>query len=135
MKVYVAGSSKEAIRALSVSTSLEHGGVGVTSTWPQEIIDRGDANRGLGDRARANASMQCLRQVEDADALLLLAPTTQSAGCWVELGYAICFRALNPSYEIIVAGDAEQSVFCSFATATSKADREAVEYLISRGAT
>ena len=115
MRVYVAGSSGEMPRARAAIAACRERGWAVTEDWPAAIEAHGGlANRGLSRPARMGAARACLRGVDEADVVWLLVPGSgaPSAGCWVELGYALERGNVRA---IVCSGDTSRSIFCASA--------------------
>lgn len=134
LAVYVAGSSAELDRARRVMAALRMGGVEVVSTWLESIeADGGLTNEGLPGSIRRDRSQACLREVSDADVLLLLVPHGPSGiGCGVELGYAIALRDESPfrSPRLIAAGRTERTVFASLCDEEHPSDGEGIRAVL-----
>lgn len=88
-------------------SALRKAGVVVTHDWVACIDDVGSANpAGATDADRAQWAWEDLRGVKDADILWVLWPDTDSAGAYVELGYAI-----RGGQRILISGDYRKSIF------------------------
>lgn len=110
MRVYIAGSSDELVRALYWSDRLRAAGVDVVSTWPGVIAAVGAANPRDATRAqRRSLSGGCLQELATADVLWMLAPAVgHGRGAYAELGAA---HALGK--RLVASGDTLQSVFAA----------------------
>lgn len=132
MRVYVAGSSRELDRAAEAMAALRAMGVIVTSTWVENIreLGRGGNPRDATiDEKKAWAS-GCLRGVRDSGVLWLLMPVTPTAGCWVELGFAM---GLPGEKRFVVSGiDQWRSIFTAYADVSFETDGEAVTWFKER---
>lgn len=112
MKIYVAGSSKEASEITSYMAALRTAGLTVTYDWTVPVLaaTKPDAEMSA-DEALHHARLD-MRGVMQCDALWLLVPATGSTGAWVELGTALG-AAKRPF--VIVSGDYKRCIFTSLA--------------------
>jgi nucleoside 2-deoxyribosyltransferase len=117
MRVYVAGASKEPGRVRAAMDAVLAAGAEVTLDWLDAIEKAGASNEGLDDETRTLAAEADLEGVADADVVWVLAPEAQSAGCWVELGYALALRKL-----VLVSGPAR--VRCIFGALAHEYDED-----------
>lgn len=123
MRIYVAGASKEPERVRAAMTAVQMHGHTLTLDWLAEIEAAGAANEGLSDDDRRRYAEADLCAVANADVVWLLAPEAPSAGCWVELGYAMAWRPLR----IVVSGPArERCIFAALADVEVDDDAEAL---------
>jgi nucleoside 2-deoxyribosyltransferase len=124
MRVYVAGASKEPERVRRAMSAVLAAGCELALDWLAVIEAVGLSNEGLTDAQRIAASGVDLDAVEDADLVWVLAPESQSAGCWVELGYALAGGKM-----VIVSGPARtRCIFASLAV-EFETDDHAIAYL------
>lgn len=131
LRVYVAGSSQEIPRVQRATRRIVAAGHTLTTDWTTAILTRGlggDANRGVPPVVRARESRNCLDAIARADLVLLLAPEMRSAGCWVELGYALAEKRLRPDLLVMSCGDVAQSIFCQL-THSFRDDEAALRWL------
>lgn len=126
LSVYVAASSAEISRALAVTSVLRQRGVTVVSTWPEVIMQVGEANpRGATVAQRRAWSGGCLQEVAACDVLLLLAPVDDHGrGAYWEAGAAHAQRK-----GLVVSGDSLQSVFGAQAV-EFRTDAEAIAHVV-----
>jgi len=138
--IYIAGASKEPERVRAAMTAATKLDLEITLDWLQVIETAGGAaNEGLDDEERRRYSRADLDAVHRADWVWLLAPepASPSAGCWVELGYALALfdtrgrLALGMHHpRIIVSGRGRaKSIFCSLAEREFDTDAEALAFL------
>ena len=115
MKIYVAGASKEIDMVERYIRILRDTGHVITVDWCAEIRKVGDANpRDLPREENAKFAEDDLSGVRQADLFWLLIPQSNSAGCWIEFGYACAMRRRPiSSPEIFVSGDYGRSIFCA----------------------
>ena len=106
--VYVAGSSRELPRVREAVWALGMAGVTALDAWLSDVEQHGSAGAGLTDEQRAACAARDLRDIDAADAVLVLWPETPSVGAYVELGYAmgrlVHERGIGP-HILIVGGD------------------------------
>ena len=89
MKVYVAGASKEIIRAERWVRRLQDDGIIVMSTWTQVIRAVGKANPVDATPEQYKSWVQKdLDEVAASNVLWFLLPEVDTVGAFVELGYA-----------------------------------------------
>jgi hypothetical protein len=143
VRIYVAGASKEPERCRAAMTAVQKLGLEITLDWLAAIEAEGAANEGLDDEKRVRYSTADLLAVTKADWVWVLAPalTSSSAGCWVELGYALGLRDTArwmgddpPLFvrgpRIIVSGPGRvKCIFCSLAEREFDDDVAALAYL------
>lgn len=128
--VYVAATSAgdEAQRVAAMTSTLQAHGFLVTSSWGKTIAAVGDANpRGASPIDRRHWAIQCLNEIDESDAVLMLVPSlpTTTRGAWGEALYAFA-----ECKHLICSGDFEQSVFCALGIETAT-DAQAVAVLRS----
>lgn len=141
LRVYVAGSSAELLRAEGCMAKLREAGIEVTSTWPEVIRKVGEANpMGAPREARAAWARTDLVEVSASNFLWFLLPPTPSFGAGVEFGYAVMLsqsfdmaEALGleepPVYELLCSGT-ETSIFTALAHNHFDTDDKALGFLI-----
>lgn len=126
--VYIAGSSShwQSDRVQAAIAALRAHDIVVTNTWTEVIVKVGDANpRAASDIDRRGWAVQCLNEIDAADAVWVLVPVVPATtrGAWFEAGYAY-----SNHKHVVFSGDTKQSVFCAlgreFAT-----DAAAIAYL------
>jgi hypothetical protein len=111
MKIYLAGASKELDTCKHYIERLKLLGHTITHDWTKEVEANGDANP-------TNATLEGCRKWSNADfegvykanIVWLLYPENNSAGCWIEYGYA-----LGIGRSVIVSGNWKKSIFSSLA--------------------
>src|SRR5271163_2783065 len=117
MKVYIAGASKEIDLVERYVRAVRNLGHVITHDWCAEIRKVGDANpRDLPRGEVAMFALEDLNGVATCDLLWLLIPQNNSAGCWIEFGYALKTQVSAGSKGIpslMVSGDFEKSIFCA----------------------
>jgi hypothetical protein len=109
MKIYLAGASKELDTCKNYIEQLKLLGHTITHDWTKEVEANLDANP-------REASLEDMRKWSDndfqgvyfANFVWLLVPNNNSAGCWIEYGYA-----LGIGRNVIVSGDWRKSIFSS----------------------
>lgn len=141
VRIYIAGASKEPERVRGAMNMAKKLGLEITLDWLANIEAEGTANEGLDDEKRVRYSTADLDAVRRADWVWVLAPalTSPSAGCWVELGYALALTAHSvegrdrhwkPSPRIIVSGPGRvKCIFTSLAEREFDTDLEALAFL------
>lgn len=100
IKIYIAGSSAELGRCERAHAYALSIGLPSTLDWTGSIrnaMAAGLREHELPYEERSRLSRADLSAVHRAEALVLLAPEkgSQSRGCWVELGFAICLSMLH----------------------------------------
>lgn len=137
LSIYVAAASLEIDRARKVVAALESAArtlpIEVVSTWIDAIDTAGTANEGLSPIARKEAARTCLRELSEADILLLLVPHNDSGiGCGVELGYVLALRDEWPlrSPRIIAAGRTDRTIFAALADEEHGSDEDAIAAVV-----
>jgi nucleoside 2-deoxyribosyltransferase len=131
-RVYVAGASKEMPRVEAAIAAVRYAGGEITEDWPAAIRAAGAANEGLTQAQRTEAAVADLRGVETADVVWLMVPEAQTAGAWVEMGYAIALGR-----RVIVSPVANRCIFgalCEEYATDEDAMREVVRTIGERSA-
>ena len=100
IRIYIAGSSAELGRCERAHAYALSIGLPSTLDWTGSIrnaLAAGLREHELPYEERSRLSRADLDAVLRAEALVLLAPEkgSQSRGCWVELGFAICLAMLH----------------------------------------
>jgi hypothetical protein len=115
VKIYVAGASKEIDLVESYIAKLRDFGHVITEDWCAQIRKVGAANPTDIDREQcAEFAIKDLKGVIDCDVFWMLVPQNNSAGCWVEFGYALALKGrASKVWEIFVSGDHKRSIFCA----------------------
>lgn len=111
MKLYIAGSSAEMVRAAAWHVKARADGFDVLSTWVDVIGKVGEGNpRDVSPLQRQTWAVADFMQVSEADVLWFLVPPKgkETRGAWAELGFAAASDLL-----IICSGDTKQSIFCA----------------------
>jgi len=142
VRIYIAGASKEPARCREAMTMAKKLGLEITLDWLAVIEAEGAANEGLDDEKRQRFSRADLDAVRRADWVWVLAPalTSSSAGCWVELGYALAVFDKNlhvmfsthpvAGPRIIVSGPGRvKCIFTSLAEKEFETDLEALAFI------
>jgi hypothetical protein len=88
MKVYVAGSSKDAAEVSRYMRSLEAEGHVITHDWTAGILAGESPNDGLSEERARELANECWFGVVTAEELHLFTGS-RTIGAWVELGMAI----------------------------------------------
>jgi len=123
VRVYLAASSAELERYRAMLEALRSDGHDV---WDWSAEHRPTAEMSAEDREIAACA--CLREMEAADAVVVLAPAVRSDAL-VEMGYALAYEM-----PLIVAGPlAQRGIFASFADAETESDVEALLVLRAWG--
>lgn len=135
MRIYVAASSNELLRAKRVMKLLREAGHFVTHDWPAEVEAVGAANpAGASFDDRSHWAHADLRGIDDSEVFWLLMPDRDpSFGAGVEFGWAMGERRLriweeDPGKEdlrIVVSGPHERSIFPALADAAYETDEQA----------
>jgi len=124
MKVYIAGASKEIDLVEKYVHAVRNLGHVITHDWCATIRKVGDANpRDLPRDENAAFAKEDLNGVATCDLLWLLIPQNNSAGCWIEFGYALC-RQNWRTPRIIVSGDFGKSIFCALSGVECYSDHD-----------
>lgn len=133
LRVYIAASSREMDRARAAMFALRAWGCEITEDWVAAIEAAGAANEGLSDEDRRRYAGADLRGVADADVFWLLAPETPSAGCWVEMGYALSHTTWGQSpARIIVSGPGRaRCIFAALADVEVDTDAAGLEAVLA----
>lgn len=105
LAVYVAGASAERRRVAAFIARCREAGHEITCDWPAAMGD-GPANDGLTRERSIDAAQACARGVRDAEAFVLLTPTTHTIGAWVELGIAY-----EIPINVLIVGQRPSSIF------------------------
>jgi nucleoside 2-deoxyribosyltransferase len=128
-RIYIAASSSDLYRARQVARRLTEQGHIITSHW-WELI-QGAQEEGIEpnhptDPRRSLWARGCLAEIEWADALALLLPSTplRSEGALCEYGYAVALRKIT-----WMVGDWRRTIFSEVATQTFEADEDLIRYL------
>ncbi len=112
MKLYIAGSSAEMVRAAAWHQRARADGFDVLSTWVEVIAKEGGVGnpRDASPFQRQSWAITDFDQVAEADILWFLVPLkgAETRGAWAELGFA----AANGIF-IVCSGDTKQSIFCA----------------------
>lgn len=91
MKIYVAGSSKDAAEVSRYMRSLEAAGHVITHDWTVAILAGESPNEGLSEKRARELADECWHGVLAAEELHLFTGS-QTIGAWVELGMALAWR-------------------------------------------
>jgi hypothetical protein len=150
MKIYIAGSSKEAstvrwyMKKLAKETSFK-----IAFDWTEEIINRetkGQFDHDLTDEEKGKFALLDLDAVIASKWFWLISPSVTSIGCYVELGAALALRSiLGPLAEvrtlpiemkppnIIISGPCERNIFASLVPAECRFEthEKAFHYLLN----
>lgn len=109
MKLYLAGSSKEAARVASIAERVESIGVTIVGAWWLNTA-HGKPSEWSGKDARLSIDVQRhiarghMRNIEAADVFWLLFPSNgQRSTCFDEFGWAMAKRTADR--KVIVTGD------------------------------
>lgn len=111
MKVYVAGASRERDRverilfAVGVEPRLY-----LTFDWLSHIDEVGAANEGVSRDQRLVSTSLNFQGIAQCDVFVLLIPSVETRGAWVELGYALHMH--KPVWVSGRAADEARSIFC-----------------------
>ncbi len=112
LRIYIAGSSAEMVRAASWHAKARADGFEVLSTWVEVIAKEGGIGnpRDASSFQRQSWAVTDFDQVAEADILWFLVPPkgAETRGAWAELGFA----AANGIF-IFCSGDTKQSIFCA----------------------
>ncbi len=131
MKVYIAASSRieERNRVRLCMHALEAApGLELAYDWLTPMQGRTTTRDSeLSDSDAIDQARLCLKGVEDAEAVWLLAPNSPTRGAWVELGVAH-----SESKLIVGSGDYRQSIFCQLADFLYEKDAEALAFFVRR---
>lgn len=120
--IYVAASSREIDRAKAIIKKLRDNGIAVTSTWPEQILNVGEANPAdASTEQRALLAATCLREVADANIFWYLYPPkgVPTSGAHTEYGFALAAATIEyertastpRTHTIIVSGNTEGTIF------------------------
>lgn len=131
MRIYVAGSSREIERAVSVIAGLRAAGHEITHDWTVECTAArlaGYSDATYPPEMRRATAMADYCGVANAEVAVFLIPPADkpSRGMWVELGIAL---GHEPAPLIIVVGDGGQSIFCELADVCLSFDEDVVGLL------
>jgi hypothetical protein len=88
VRIYVAGSSKDAAEVSRYMRALEAEGHVITHDWTAGILAGESPNEGLSEERARELAIDCMRGVLTADELHLLTGS-RTIGAWVELGMAV----------------------------------------------
>lgn len=117
LRIYVAGSSRELERVRAAQRMAERLGCVITHDWTRDVeVNReaGIADADLPKQERMRHAWIDMMAIDSADIVWVLAPETQSTGCWVELGVALVWP--EERLALIVSGPgSRRSIFASFA--------------------
>jgi hypothetical protein len=111
MKIYLAGASKELDTCKHYIERLKLLGHTITHDWTKEVEANGDANPkdvALGDMIKW--SHDDLSGVKKSDIVWLLIPENNSAGCWIEYGFALGIHK-----RVVISGNWKKSIFSALA--------------------
>jgi hypothetical protein len=136
VRIYLAGASKELALCEGFRDRLIAAGHEITLDWManvrKHIITQGRADRDLTSNERRKYAEADLEGVRSAELFWMLAPREPSAGCWVELGYALRVQRWVLG-QIIVSGDHQKSIFCELATYVWDSHEKAFQYVKGQG--
>jgi hypothetical protein len=121
--IYVAGSSKEAVKIAGYMQRLRDMGWTVTHDWTVPVLEAKVADGDLSDHERIRLAVDDSWGVRTAGYFWLVIPETGSLGSWVELGIAIGLRCT-----IIVSGDCRKSIFLTLAGEEFREHEEALTF-------
>lgn len=111
MKIYLAGASKELDTCKFYIERLKVLGHTITHDWTKEVEANSEGNpRETPIETMRIWSNADFNGVYKANMIWLLVPNNNSAGCWIEYGYA-----LGVGRNVIVSGDWRKSIFSSLA--------------------
>lgn len=99
MKVYLAAARERLADVRDLAAILREAGHTLASTWHDEAdadLMRSDAALETPDAESIAAT--CLREIDAADAFVLLADAQHGRGCWVELGYALSVTRAHATF-------------------------------------
>ena len=131
---YLAGASAEAETVAAFASRLESSGrYRITCPWWQDVAEA-KANGTHPSRLPLKDAQRLARidrnAILEASVFWLIVPTALSTGCWTELGIALADAASNRAMHVIVSGDWEQNIFCSWARHRFATHEEALAHLL-----
>lgn len=126
MKIYIAGSSKEAQYIAECIRKVKGAGHEVTFDWTVPVLAAVIPDHELTDEERWHHASTDAQGVDDADVFWMLIPSTPSLGAWVELG--IAWRGSGKL--VIVSGDRKKSIFTALSDEKYDTHEEALARIL-----
>lgn len=126
MKIYVAGSSREAQKIAQYMRWLREFGHEVTLDWTVDVLAATKPDRELADETRWQFAHKDIEAIAGAQCLWLCVPETSSLGAWIEFGAAIGMRRSSTRI-LFVSGYARRSIFTSLADVTREHHEQMLE--------
>jgi hypothetical protein len=120
MRIYTAGASAQIDVIEDYNVRLRAAGHTISFDWTEKVRAVGSASP--DDPAiRKEAALADLGGVETSEIMWLLQPENASTGAWVELGFALCLKQMEPLRTkatrplVIVSGPSMKCIFSDLA--------------------